>query len=63
MNNAEQEEAEDSSNYTAEEERAVVRKLDRHLVLFLALLYLLAFLDRSSTCPVPMSWPWIKSTL
>ena len=34
--------------YTSEEERAVVRKLDRRLVLFLALLYLLSFVDRSS---------------
>lgn len=34
--------------YTAEEERAVVRKFDRRLVLFVALLYLLSFLDRSS---------------
>ena len=35
--------------YTAEEERAVVKKLDRRLVLFVALLYMLSFLDRSST--------------
>lgn len=35
--------------YTAEEERAVVRKFDRRLVLFVALLYLLSFLDRSSS--------------
>ena len=34
--------------YTPEEERAVVRKLDRNLVLFIALLYMLSFLDRSS---------------
>lgn len=34
--------------YTAEEEAAVVRKFDRRLVLFVALLYLLSFLDRSS---------------
>lgn len=34
--------------YTAEEERAVLRKLDRRLVLFMALLYMLSFLDRSS---------------
>lgn len=35
--------------YTAEEEQAVVRKLDRRLVLFVALLYMLSFLDRSSS--------------
>lgn len=34
--------------YTADEERAIVRKFDRRLVLFVALLYLLSFLDRSS---------------
>jgi hypothetical protein len=34
--------------YTPEEERAVVRKFDRRLVLFVALLYMLSFLDRSS---------------
>jgi hypothetical protein len=34
--------------YTPDEERAVLRKLDRRLVLFLALLYMLSFLDRSS---------------
>lgn len=34
--------------YTPEEERQVVRIFDRRLVPFLALLYLLAFLDRSS---------------
>lgn len=34
--------------YTAEEERAVVKKLDRRLVLFVAFLYMLSFLDRSS---------------
>lgn len=33
---------------TAEEERQVVRTFDRKLVPFLALLYLLSFLDRSS---------------
>lgn len=35
--------------YTPDEERAVVRKLDRKLVVFVALLYMLSFLDRSST--------------
>lgn len=34
--------------YTPDEERAVVRKFDRNLVLFVALLYMLSFLDRSS---------------
>ncbi|KUI54769.1 hypothetical protein VP1G_02170 [Cytospora mali] len=46
-----EEEAEKSHNgfnYTAEEEQAVVRKFDRRLVLFVALLYMLSFLDRSN---------------
>ncbi len=34
--------------YTPDEERAVVRKFDRKLVIFVALLYMLSFLDRSS---------------
>lgn len=34
--------------YTVEEEKEIVRIFDRRLVPFLALLYLLAFLDRSS---------------
>lgn len=34
--------------YTQDEERVVVRSFDRRLVPFLALLYLLSFLDRSS---------------
>lgn len=40
--------------YTLDEERAIVKKLDRRLVLFVAALYLLSFLDRSSksTCQV-----------
>ena len=37
--------------YTPDEERAVVRKFDRRLVLFVALLYMLSFLDRSSMVP------------
>lgn len=37
-----------SAGYTAEEEKEVVKKLDKRLVLFLALLYMLSFLDRSS---------------
>ncbi len=38
--------------YTQDEERAVTRKLDRRLVLFVALLYMLSFLDRSSKVQV-----------
>lgn len=34
--------------YTPDEERSVIRKFDRRLVLFVALLYMLSFLDRSS---------------
>jgi len=34
--------------YTPDEERVVIRKFDRRLVLFVALLYMLSFLDRSS---------------
>ena len=41
-----------SKSYTRDEERAVLRKFDKRLVLFLALLYMLSFLDRSSTFPV-----------
>lgn len=37
-----------SKTFTHEEERAVVKKFDRRLVLFMALLYMLSFLDRSS---------------
>lgn len=36
-------------HWTEAEERAVTRKLDRRLVFFLALLYLLSYLDRSSS--------------
>ncbi len=35
--------------YTPDEERAVIKKFDRRLVLFVAFLYMLSFLDRSST--------------
>lgn len=41
-------EATHSKDYTDEEEAAVIRKLDRKLVLFLAFLYMLSFLDRSN---------------
>ena len=34
--------------FTPDEEAAVVKKFDRRLVLFIALLYMLSFLDRSS---------------
>ncbi|RYO81057.1 hypothetical protein DL766_010370 [Monosporascus sp. MC13-8B] len=34
--------------YTPDEEKAVIRKFDRRLVLFLSLCYMLAFLDRSN---------------
>lgn len=37
-----------SKEYTDEEEAAVVRKLDRKLVVFLGFLYMLSFLDRSN---------------
>lgn len=35
--------------YTPDEERSVIRKFDKKIVLFVALLYMLSFLDRSST--------------
>ena len=34
--------------YTPDEDRAVTRKFDKRLVLFVTLLYMLSFLDRSS---------------
>lgn len=34
---------------SSEEEQTVIRKFDRHLVLFIAFLYMSSFLDRSST--------------
>lgn len=34
--------------YTPDEEKSVVKKFDRRLVLFIACLYMLSFLDRSS---------------
>lgn len=37
-----------SLQFTRDEENAVVRKLDRRLVLFVAVLYMFSFLDRSS---------------
>ncbi|KAI9649937.1 hypothetical protein NHQ30_002522 [Ciborinia camelliae] len=43
--------------YTPDEERTVVRKFDRKLVLFVALLYMLSFLDRSSMFFDPLYYP------
>ena len=40
--------------YTPDEEKAVIKQFDRRLVLFVALLYMLSFLDRSS-----MSLPFL----
>lgn len=40
--------------YTPDEEQAVRRKFDRKLVLFVALLYMLSFVDRSSTTPLSL---------
>ena len=37
-----------SKVYSEEEEKAIIRKFDRRLVLFMALLYMLSFLDRSN---------------
>ena len=45
----------DAAGFTPEEEKAVVKKFDRRLVLFMALLYMLSFLDRSSELAVPGS--------
>ena len=42
--------------YTPDEERSVIRKFDRRLVLFVALLYMLSFLDRSSTFVRPIDY-------
>ncbi|KAK1759302.1 major facilitator superfamily transporter [Echria macrotheca] len=41
-------EMQDRRRFTSEEERAVVSKFDRKLVVFVALLYMLSFLDRSN---------------
>lgn len=45
---AERNETQMFTPYTGDEEQAVIRKLDRCLVLFLACLYMISFLDRSS---------------
>ena len=39
----------DKPYFTADEEKTLVRKFDKRVVLFLAILYMLSFLDRSST--------------
>lgn len=39
--------------YTPDEERSVIKAFDRRLVLFIALLYMLSFLDRSSMLQLP----------
>lgn len=41
--------------YTPDEDRAVLRRLDRRLVSFMALLYCLSFLDRSSKL-INLAW-------
>ena len=43
--------------YTPDEERGVVRKFDRRVVLLMALLYMLSFLDRSSTSSQALPFP------
>ncbi|MCJ1312939.1 hypothetical protein MMC25_006615 [Agyrium rufum] len=60
--------------YTPTEEQRVLRKLDRNLVLFVALLYMLSFLDRSnignaliaslpeSLSLTPTQIPWLLTT-
>ena len=47
--------------YTPHEERTVRRKFDRRLVLFVAFLYMLSFLDRSSTLPTLAVLVWFAS--
>jgi hypothetical protein len=42
--------AEDDVQFSVQEEKKVLKKLDRRVVLFVALLYMLSFLDRSSKC-------------
>lgn len=42
--------------FTPDEEAAVLRKFDRRLVLFIALLYMLSFLDRSSRYCISLSY-------
>jgi hypothetical protein len=50
--------------YTPDEEDAVVRKFDRNLVVFVAFLYMLSFLDRSSMrCRNGWAKGWIRTLL
>lgn len=42
--------ADEEVEFSVREERGVLKKLDRRVVLFVALLYMLSFLDRSSKC-------------
>lgn len=46
--------------YTPDEERAVKRKFDRRLVLFVAFLYMLSFLDRSSMSPISSAFLQVR---
>ncbi|KAF4625356.1 hypothetical protein G7Y89_g12811 [Cudoniella acicularis] len=46
--------------YTPDEEREVVKIFDKKLVLFVALLYMLSFLDRSSMLPLHHSKPPLR---
>jgi hypothetical protein len=52
-----------NAEYTEEEEKEVVKRLDKRLVLFLALLYMLSFLDRSSNSPLPFFWVLCQAML
>lgn len=45
------------AKYSPDEEKEVVKKFDRKLVFFLAILYLLSFLDRSSQLQSPSKSP------
>ena len=45
-----------AKSYAAEEERRVIKKFDRRLVPLMALLYMLAFLDRSSKSLPLLIW-------
>ncbi len=50
----EEEKRPSSMLYSSDEEESVIRKFDRRLVLFVALLYMLSFLDRSSMFLFPI---------
>lgn len=47
--------------YTPDEERSVIRKFDHRLVLFVALLYMLSFLDRSSMSLHLINCSWLTT--